>query len=752
MTLRDCLLRSRTVSYAAAGTPAELTVARAVVRELTPNAGLRPRVEEALAPEPGELLVEVSQLPREPLPAGRHDPLAPGPVLTFRIDPDGTGRLSASRPEGLYALFCLVRDRWLSHDAAEFLEGRTVRASFGWLRDLSDYAVGSLRSTRRFDRESFVRHLARLGFTHLTVNGLGVHRPHESGPPGDVYSVFYDYSPDLDQFVDSALVRGSYPADYLEANLGFLQRNAALARKYGLVPGLHLNSPRSMPEEFWSRFAFLRGARIDHPRESFRPRYTLALAHPAVQAHYRELFRHILESVPDLGFVHLWTNDSGAGFEFVSSLYAGRNGGPYLIREWKDGDQIARSAADNVLSYLRLIREEGRKANPAFRLVCDLGPFFLERGYIIDGLDEGIDAGAFGYFGDQDPDRLRLREAGVAVHTKVEASLPNIIGAPFPRLLAERLREARGERTGVLTDVAPPSLAPYDINSEIVRAAQFEPEREAGDVLQEAAARWVGQERAATLIELWDASDDAVRAIPPGVPGSTFAFPWFRYWVRPLVPDFEAIPEEERAYYERFLVATFNNPARVDLNNDMLWNFLTVPQAREKKEAFDARVLPPLDGAVQKAAAVLAPPSLLEPAKSVFLDLRDRMVALRCFVTTLRNCMAWTESVHGCLEAASGAEKEASRALCREMVINELENTKRLLELWQRTTIDFIPVSAVGETAHIYGGNFGELLKRKIALMERHMDDLPRIDPDFMWRMPGARPGPSGASPEEPRP
>ena len=58
--------------------------------------------------------------------------------------------------------------------------------------------------------------------------------------------------------------------------------------------------------------------------------------------------------MPDLGFIHVWTNDSGAGFEFVTSLYAGRNGGPYLLREWKSHDEIARAAAANVLTYYQL--------------------------------------------------------------------------------------------------------------------------------------------------------------------------------------------------------------------------------------------------------------------------------------------------------------------------------------------------------------------------------------------------------------
>ena len=50
--------------------------------------------------------------------------------------------------------------------------------------------------------------------------------------------MFYTYCPALDQFVYSSLNKGLYPFYYLSANLAVLKRNAALARKYGLVPGL----------------------------------------------------------------------------------------------------------------------------------------------------------------------------------------------------------------------------------------------------------------------------------------------------------------------------------------------------------------------------------------------------------------------------------------------------------------------------------------------------------------------------------
>jgi hypothetical protein len=55
-------------------------------------------------------------------------------------------------------------------------------------------------------------------------------------------------------------------------------------------------------------------------------------------------------------------------------------------------------------------------------------------------------------------------------------------------------------------------------------------------------------------------------------------------------------------------------------------------------------------------------------------------------------------------------------------------------------------VAAEGETPFVYGENFPELMRRRIGLMERHRDDEPRIDPDFMFRVPGDPYG--GESPE----
>jgi hypothetical protein len=451
------------------------------------------------------------------------------------------------------------------------------------------------------------------------------------------------------------------------------------------------------------------------------------MAHPAVQNHYRELVRRVMAEVPQIGFIHLWTNDSGSGFEFVSTLYAGRNGGPYLLREWKGHQEIARVAGENVLTYFHLLRDEGSLVNPAFRLVCDLGPFADERPTIIAGMGGGIDAGDFAYFegAAERDDAKRLRSVGAETHAKVEVSENNVLGVPFPRLVYERLATLRSHGGKfVLTGGTPASLAPFDINREVVRAFQLMPDLPLDRVLAGWSERWGGPD-ADRLREVWDLSDRATRAAPTGVPMSTFGFPWFRLWVRPFVPDIDAIPEAERHYYERFLLATFNNPARVDLNNDMMWNFLTPEGAGEKKRQYDREVLPAFDLAIERCEEVLAAGGEEGGATGVFSDTADRLRAARSFHRTLRNTMAWTESVHGTLRAARAEDRDRCRVLAKEMVQNERDNANALLR-----------ILAHGETLHGYGGNFAELLETKIRLMDQYGDREPRVDPEYMWRMP----------------
>ncbi len=244
--------------------------------------------------------------------------------MMVRVKNGGGVELLASRPHLLYYLFAQLTENWKGEDVLQFADGRILHPSFRNLRPVYDlFLTQHARTVRNFDREEHIRNLARMGFSHAEVNGLAFAVPFERGPQGELLHRFYTYCPSLDQFVSSRLNKGTYDDDYLQANLNLLKTNAALAEKYGLEPGMVCFEPRSVPDNLLQKYPMLRGARVDHPIRSWHPRYNLSIAHPVVREHYAEMMEKILREVPSLGYISIWSNDSGAGFEYTSSSVRG---------------------------------------------------------------------------------------------------------------------------------------------------------------------------------------------------------------------------------------------------------------------------------------------------------------------------------------------------------------------------------------------------------------------------------------------
>jgi hypothetical protein len=182
------------------------------------------------------------------------------------------------------------------------------------------------------------------------------------------------------------------------------------------------------------------------------------------------------------------------------------------------------------------------------------------------------------------------------------------------------------------------------------------------------------------------------------------------------------------------MTVTFNNPNLVDLGTDILWTLMTTEQADAAVAQADAKTWAPLDEAI-KALDEAVKETDGSP-RAVFVDQLDRMRALRCYFRTLRNTAAWVAGVHGYLEARDPAGREKRRAMVRAMVDDEIRNAKDLAALFRSSKTPFMPVDPTGETFNMYGANLPELIGKKVALMEKHRNDEPRIDPDFMWRLP----------------
>ncbi|MGZ5424091.1 MAG: hypothetical protein ACXW2V_05755 [Candidatus Aminicenantales bacterium] len=739
-TMADALKRVRVLAIPETGRPVDRTVAEEMRRGLVPRAEIK-AFGQSRAEGSGVFRIAVADEKLAAGPAPEALRRAGGKSWMFlKLGPDGSGELSASAPHLLYALYALLKDDWLPLAAAGFETGRVVVPRFSRLEGGDNYLANPKRVAAGYDAEASVRELARLGFSHVPVNALAKDMPAEQGPPGEIYYRFYYFSPDLDQFVETPLNAGAYSPEYLAANLALLKENARLAVKYGLTPGLNISSPRSVPDSVLEKYPYLRGARVDHPFRSYRPRFTLTLSHPAVRWHYSELMRGLMREVPELGYIYLWTNDSGSGFEYTASLYAGRNGGAYLVREWKSHEVIAKAAAENVLRYFRTLRDAAAETRPDFRLLFNLFSFSNEEGFILDGLTEGFDLWVAPKELDDSPRGRRLKALaarGSEIFTTTRLQNNFLLGIPSPWLAADEVRglQASGfDKAQVTVDPAP--LAPYDVNRDVLRALNFDPDSDIDTVVTAAAVRLVGNEGAPALVKAWRLCDAAVRGFPPIMlyGDNNWGFPWYRLLVRPFAPDIEKIPEAERAYYEKYMTVTFNNPNLIDLGTDILWTLMTREQADAAVAQADRATWKPLDEAI----GVLGGAAGRETGgtRSVLVDQLDRLRALRSYFRTLRNTAAWVAGVHGFIEATDPAEKERRRAMVREMVDDEIANARDLAALFESSKTRFMPIDPTGETFNMYGTNLPELIRKKISLMEAHRNDEPRIDPDFMWRLP----------------
>ena len=774
MKVREMLQKTRSIRIPEEGYPVEMTVAEGLLNSVEPGATIQHTDKSGMKSGAGIFYVAVADKNLTESLVNQGIKLPSGEEwVFFDIDKNKCCWLLSAKPYFLYTALSYVLENLSENDVSN-LRTWTREMSFAIERSTFDiFLTQYARLIRDFNREQYIREYARLGFTHIEVNALSTPAPKEAGIQGEFYPDFYTYCPALDQFVSSRLNHGIYPQEYLNANLKLLKENAQLAVKYGLVPGLLCFEPRSVPETLFKRYPTLRGARVDHPFRSFKPRFNLSIAHPVVQKHYTELLTKLLIEVPDLEFLSIWSNDSGAGFEHTKSLYVGRNGGAYLIREWKDDAEIANAAASNIIDFFTLLRDTASRINPRFRVMTRLESFYGEHEYLWPQIEDRIDVEAnsllargweSNYTHPQYPD---VKVSGSGYHNTLSdkekepldeldsrgshcffyhsfgphTNHEPLLGIPFPWLTHQKLRAFRKLNVRTLAHlggIQPPDKVPFAVNQEIFREFQFNPELDIDKTVQSIAERYTGKDHAEDLVKVWHSTEQAIRGFMPLPLYSHYGLVWQRLLVRPLVPHIDRIPEKERAYYEKFMCTSIHNPNRVDLARDVLFELITKDYARKVFMRIDDHVWEPLEEAIELLKEKMELPAQVDRNHDfrVFEDQYFRIKALRCLYETLRHTAVWIYAVHEYLDAADHSKKADCRKLLDEMIEREIQNCREFIRLWKEAPLEWMIISGAGETPFIHGENFPVLLKKKIALMEKHRDDEPYIDPDYMFRIP----------------
>lgn len=759
MKLSDILAQIRTVYCR----QSEMDLARQFTTQIRPDIRLA-ELDLQLAQDHGVLMI---------LEGKEGTAERPHELTDYGLQLDSGGSGSLCLPHARYFSSYLT---FLTSDLADHEVDQTgvhipFEPAFRELRTAYDYFLTQEgRVTDRLDRQTYLQALSRSGVTHVEVNGLGYPMALENGPKGETYPMFYTYCPALDQFVASRLNKGLYPSYYLAQNLNYLKENARMALDLGLQPGLLSFEPRSVPECFFDRYPMLRGARVDHPFRSFKPRYNMTITHPLVLAHYSEMIQKLLREEPRLSYMTIWTNDSGAGFEHTKSLYVGRNGGAYLIREWKDDQEIARLAGENALNFMQTLLDAAREINPEFRVITRLESFYGELETMWPGFHNGLEvetnslvakgwhipythatypesgvlnAGSLHHQQLHEEEKsklssLRSRNSGASFYLGMgpQVMFAPLMGIPYPKAVWSRLSQLQGagiDQVVVYGGTFPPEQVPWFINYELIRHFQFNPGADPDQVIRQYAVKWAG-ERHAALTEAWSMIEEAAMHFPNvSTLYNTIGFAWYRIWTRPLVPDIAAIPAEERAYYEDMMCTTPHNPNNVDLSRDVLFKIADEAHCRQAVVLIDQQVFPPLDRAIQMLSEEARQES---GSVGVFTDQWIRARALRTYLMTHRNVAAWITGVCGYLDTSDTNQKQLFRRMLDDMVSLEINNMDELYELLQ-SPVSFISLMGSGETPLMYGKDLGRQIRIKQELMQTYRHVEPWIDPGYMEKKAG---------------
>jgi len=315
-----------------------------------------------------------------------------------------------------------------------------------------------------------------------------------------------------------------------------------------------------------------------------------------------------------------------------------------------------------------------------------------------------------------------------------------LIGVPYPNLTYKRLKLLYKNGVKHLSHTCgslPPNLVPYNINHEVLRAFQFDPELNIDDFVLSKAKKWAGDNFGEELAKAWKLAEEAILHFPNITPlYSTFGFVWYRLWARPFVPNYEALHQDHKDYYENFMCTTPHNPNNVDLSRDVLFQLTTPEKSRIDVERIDENVWKPLGQAIEILDTIKEKALQVHGSNSIIIDQWVRLKALHCWLMTQRNVAAWIAGVYGYMESENETEKAECRDSIKDLINKEILNSEELINLLE-TNVEFMAITDIGETSLMYGSNLVELLPRRIELMKEHINDVPFIDHDYIERKAG---------------
>lgn len=610
-------------------------------------------------------------------------------------------------------------------------------------QNFDDFSGAFARAADDFDLEVHMIDIVRSGAESFEINTLYDDIPvqiRERVHKTDVYPWWCSYCPGLDMFYASRLFKGVHRESMLENNRKVLLNNARLAHALGLAPTFTTFEMRLIPDRFFLQYPELRGARVDYDAYSNAPEYGLDPTHPLVQEHFAEMLTMLLQDVPDLDMYEIWTNDSNAGFPWSNALYMRANG---PLRIYK------KPLHEIINPFLIALQEAVRKINPKTRIHLNTDWTYTqaEKDELMEHLPEGISI-TIGYNnfvraqnGENPILKKKLQQWGQEPVQCISEGIAHawklygpLVGIPFPRTTLRMLQDIRGfgvENVTLRGGICSKAFVPDYINNEVVREYKYRDIDDMDSFLMAQARRLTKNEQEAQLLwDIWQMCDrfhasyqDLRGKASLSWTTSLFVSPrtLFRKMVRPVVPNVPSLTFNETRYYKPFAFFSFEtDPSWDDMSYFNFVQIDTDSQLQTAVAGLDAELLPQLTAIVDKIDTFGA----LET--DYIRDLRDRVEGMLCILTNERAQMLVQYLTHAYDALEDGEEKLSIRKTIRQEIADEIENTKRFIHLLDTSPSVLIPTTSGEETVYMYKSPMSQPLKRRVIVMQNHIDDEPK--------------------------
>ena len=576
----------------------------------------------------------------------------------------------------------------------------------------------------------------RAGIEEIQVNFLylPIH-PVLMEDPTKVYHWFSEYAPSLDQFVVSRLFRGVYPRVLVELNLRRMKTLAEEAVKSGLKPFLYCAEPRFVPNRFFDKWPNLRGSRVDNPVHGATPYYALCTDRKEVREHYQEMLDGIMQEIPQITSISLFTTDSGSGFCHCKG-YSGTNG-PVHCKNIHPADRVA--------TFCNYLIETGRKYNNEFEVHIDaqLAPELrkeisarkvnglcvtvyslhawmsgLEDQWAYNQYHSQIEQVGFDAARQERIEDFRERIEAVSVNEDKPwglLSIPTLhyfdpiryVPRPYETLRILHQYRELGIRNlslrGILNGV---DQVEYDVNAALLPAFQVDPDASDDDIISTILSEWDATDLSEPLCSAWRLNDEAMQQRPLW----THSFGRSEHLtVGPLVPDFTRVQQKELAYYDRI--------SADDELKKVKGRFYFIPKLGEQKEydyvlrKYKTHTFPLLSKAVDILKNAM---SSADPAKQNILGEQLRHIELNhSHLVSQNHWVQMAYLMHG------GSLDETAE----QIVNNEIENTKRFVALLDNQPQKYLLIAGIKGCMYTLDPDVIEQFAERIRVMEAHRKD-----------------------------